>query len=55
MNAVVRWLAAVALVLMVSSFGLAQGHLAIPDADLTPENFRTVSAIEAMVVRLRAA
>ena len=29
--------------------------LAIPDADLTPENFRTVSAIEAMVVRLRAA
>lgn len=29
--------------------------LAIPDADLTPENFRTVSAIEAMVVRLRMA
>ncbi len=32
MNAIVRWLAAVALVLMVSSFGLAQDHLAIPDA-----------------------
>jgi len=29
--------------------------LAIPDADLTPENFRTVTAIEAMVARLKAA
>ena len=29
--------------------------LAIPDADLTPENFRTVVAIAAMVARLKAA
>jgi len=29
--------------------------LAIPQADITPENFISVASIEAMVVRLRAA
>ncbi|HYA72316.1 MAG TPA: phosphopantetheine-binding protein [Roseiarcus sp.] len=29
--------------------------IAIPDADLTPENFRSIGAIEALVARLRRA
>ena len=29
--------------------------IAIPDAELTPENFRSIAAIEALVERLRAA
>jgi acyl carrier protein len=29
--------------------------VAIPDAELTPENFRSIAAIEALLVRLRAA
>ncbi len=29
--------------------------VAIPDADLTPENFRSIVAIEALLERLRAA
>jgi acyl carrier protein len=29
--------------------------LAIPDAELTPENFRSIAAIEALVTRLQAA
>ena len=29
--------------------------VAIPDADLTPENFRSVAAIEALLERLQAA
>lgn len=28
--------------------------IAIPDADLNPDNFRSIAAIEALVVRLRA-
>ena len=29
--------------------------IAIPDADLNPDNFRSVAAVEALVVRLRRA
>ena len=29
--------------------------VAIPDAELTPENFRSIAAIEALLERLRAA
>jgi acyl carrier protein len=29
--------------------------IAIPDADLTPENFRSIASIERLVARLRAA
>ena len=29
--------------------------LAIPDAELTPENFRSIASIEALVTRLRSA
>jgi acyl carrier protein len=43
-------LAAVKLMLAIE----AEYNLVIPDAELTPENFATIGAIEAMIGRLRA-
>lgn len=43
-------MAAVKLMLAIE----AEFGIAIPDADLTPENFANLRAVEAMVVRLRA-
>lgn len=43
--------AAVKLMLAIE----AAFDIAIPDADLTPENFRSIAAIESLVERLRGA
>ncbi len=43
--------AAVKLMLAIE----AAFDIAIPDADLTPENFRSIDAIESLVERLRGA
>ena len=43
-------MAMVKLMLMVE----AEFDIEIPDADLSPENFRSIGALEALVARLRA-